>query len=260
MLVENERSLRNFLYMIAEQEEDSRYTMDSIPDSIIVLNYEGRILKANASFEKGFQLSAKKIENGINISQYFAHLENGFFRRVIDQVETQIKKPTGLLVPVIITSRPLHKERRYLLVIRNITEKLTMIEQIEKQQNKMQHMTEQLQFDTQLQDIEFRMRLLKFCQKEHNEETLEFIQDVMAYKSKGVTERLKLQNIIFNTYIAEGSPKQLNITGDLVQEITLRLQKSLGDAILFDKVVEKIKLLMISDILPRFYEELKNCY
>jgi hypothetical protein len=255
MLEENEKNLTDFLDRIAQQEEDSRNTMDCIPDHIVVLDHEGRILKTNASFERGFQTTTKKLEQGLFIGQYLVNLEKGFFTRgVIDQLETEIRKSTGLLVPVTVTCRPMNTDERYLVVIRNIAEKLTLMEQLQKQQNQMQMMTGMMRFDTQLQDVEFRTKLRKYCQNEYNEENMAFVEDVLAYKSKGVTERMGMQDEIYNTYIRVNAPKQINIDELLVQETLLRLQKSLGEANVFDPVLEKIKTMMLLDIVPRFYQ------
>jgi CHASE1-domain containing sensor protein len=254
ILEENKKNLTEFLDRIAEQEEDSRNTMDCIPDHIVVLDDSGKIIKMNASFERAFNVTSIKFQQGITIDQYLTQLDHLFFTRgLIDQIETTIKKQTGLLVPVTVTVRPMGRYR-FLVVIRNMAEKLTLIEQLQKQESEMKIMSGMMKFDQQIQDEEFRKRLLKYCQQEYNAENAEFIETIIQYKNSSVTQRMDLQEVIFNQYIAIGSPKQLNIEQELVTETAVKLSKSLGEANVFDSVLEKVKIMLCTDILPRFYQ------
>ncbi len=56
------------LSRLAKQEAKSRATVDAIPDFVIILNWTGRIVHTNRTFDKLFGYSHKQLEEGLHIT------------------------------------------------------------------------------------------------------------------------------------------------------------------------------------------------
>jgi PAS domain S-box-containing protein len=251
LMHESQEKLSGYLEKIANQEQTLRSTIDAIPEWILVVDNYGKILSTNQSFDKKFGMSKKKLEEGVNVNDLFSKIEDGFYRHgEIDTMETQILDRYKSEVKVAVTTRPINNS--YLLVIRNLTEQSTLLEQLKQQNEKMKQMDSMFELDQNLEDEKYKARLYQFCQMEKNSENLEFLDAVKNYKRMNVKDRIEKQQVIFDTFIKLGSEKQLNISRELSEEMRHNLEGSIGASTIFDGIVRHVKTILVLDVLPRF--------
>jgi CHASE1-domain containing sensor protein len=255
-------TLRQYLDQISSQEQQMRSTLDAIPDLIIVIDSQGKILQTNASFDRIFtNMTENKLREGVYVTSLLCELPPKFFIGIVEQMETVLKKPAGT-IPVAVTVRPLIGAKKsqteledvqtYLVVIRNMMDRVTLMEQLAKQQDEMKKMSDMMWFDAKMEDIEFRRELHEYCREELNEENMLFLDEVAQYKKQTIEDRIATQKVIFDTYIKIGAPRQLNIDRNLSMEMAIKLEKSYGNVNIFDKVVSQVKSILILDVIPRF--------
>lgn len=201
-------TLRECLEQISDQEQNMRSMLDAVPDHILVIDSDGRILEFNASFDKAFNMTLRKLREGMYLSSLLIDLSPNFFHDcIIEQMETSMKRTTGGKMPVAVTIRPLFGTRRdqgdhelkgaknYLVVIRNLTDRDTLMNQLTKQQEdaKNQHLNDIVWLDSMMEDSEFRNALHSYCEKELNAENVLFLEAVRAYKRQSIEERISKQ-------------------------------------------------------------------
>jgi PAS domain-containing protein len=249
MLQESEIKLTKYLDLIANKERESRLILDAIPDYIIIVDGQGQIKLANQTFDKVIKV---KKEQGIMVSTLLPKLAPDFFLEgYTDQLETEFKKLTGSVIPVIVSVRVLDSGS-FMIIVRSVAEKKTLEEQLKRRESQVRRMQEIRAFDDRMMSEEFRTQFKDFCKREKNDENIDFIAAVNEYKSQSAKERIEMQHEILQTFISEGSSRELNIDKELRKEIEKRVGESVGDVSVFDKVVETIKTTIILDILPRY--------
>jgi CHASE1-domain containing sensor protein len=92
-LKEKQTGLNDLLRRITVQEQRARATIDAIPDIVILLDYSGRIVHSNSTFDELFGFDETTLQKGVFIGTAFPDTEFGFFRNIDgDDVVTTMAK------------------------------------------------------------------------------------------------------------------------------------------------------------------------
>jgi PAS domain S-box-containing protein len=78
-LTETYQKTQSLLTRLANQESKTRAAFNSIPQFIIVLNSNGKILQTNKVFDRLFGFSEETLQKGMYINTIFTKLESNFF-------------------------------------------------------------------------------------------------------------------------------------------------------------------------------------
>ena len=140
--------LKQTIYRLSSSEAQLRSTMDSAVDRIILINSNGRIVEANTSAEKMFEMSHAKLLNRdisklicvddktsfIDLLQNTVREKNlGFLG--VGKVSLCDEKASGAKVPLEITiGRHTEGGEGFVLIVRDITERYEMEEQLRHMQ------------------------------------------------------------------------------------------------------------------------------
>jgi CHASE1-domain containing sensor protein len=264
-LEESKIKLSSYLERIAEQEEKTRATVDAIPEWVLVVDADGKITSVNLSFEKRFKITKKKLDDGLYLCTMLQELDKFFFTKGnVYHLKTNMVVFTRKIFPVTVTARPIMRNhtvvlsqnnhelpevQSYVIVIKTIDEDMMHPEYL-YQRTKIRGKTSS--FDEHMKDENFKTQLWNHCEEQKTVENLEFLELVQNYKKMSVEERIEAQLVIFNTYIAHDSSRQLNLIGDIIEETRLKVENGLGDISTFDEVVLYVKDMLILDVLPRF--------
>jgi PAS domain-containing protein len=268
LLQENESRLKQLLNKIAVQERKMRSTVDAIPEFMIVITKEGQIVRTNASFDQKFRFSDTEIEKGVNLSTVFPNLDQKFWTTMkpSDVVDTEAKARFGTLIPVQVSVRSLTAEtgvldnneddgESFIILAKNMTDKDLLMDDVRKHETEVMNMIEYVRFDAQFLVESFRRQLLQFCRNEKSDENILFLEALLQYKKKNVSDRVEMQRVIYEKYIKASAPKQLNINQELAATVGMKLIKSVGDIDLFKDVEQAVKVLVVTDAYPRFLKE-----
>lgn len=90
----------------------------------------------------------------------------------------------------------------------------------------------------------------QFLAREFSDENLDFWHHCEKYKKEKPSKRLKLAKKIFETYVKDNAPREINIDSHTKREIKENLQSL--DASMFDTAQTLIFTLMERDSFPRF--------
>lgn len=104
-------------------------------------------------------------------------------------------------------------------------------------------------------NLEKRKLFKEFCANEHNDENIQFLEDVLFYKSLGfIQERVNMQQEIFENYLKANAPKQLNISKKQLETHSFKISRGLGEFELFDELEKVVIQNIIHDSFKRFMD------
>ena len=106
-----------------------------------------------------------------------------------------------------------------------------------------------------LADPKLKEALKLHMQEELSIESLNFLEDVNLWKSTYKTKKDGMQRNarrIFDTYIVNRSPQEVNISADCRLRTTQLCERGNVDLTVFDEAQKEISTLFEHDILPRF--------
>lgn len=268
----NKKELTDLLNRISNEEIVMRLTMNAIAVSIISVDLQGNIIRSNDSFYKLLGCTEKDIENGINVATFFHELDPTFFiqSKFIDLVDTKIKTRIGRILDVKVSSNPLIPSRNsnirdqllnteissnaeYVIVIHDVSQRVELVQEVKCDEEQVDRFRLE-EFEHQFENDVFKRDLLEFCKHEKNDEMVTFLILVQKYRQQKVEKRMELQREIFDKYIRVGAKYQLNISADLSQDIESKINKGLVHIDTYKKIEEFVKIMIITDVLPRFHK------
>jgi PAS domain-containing protein len=282
ILKSNQIALRTLLDRIAVQEQKTRSVINSLPDFVCVISSTGKILQTNTAFDNEFPFTQQEMEKGVYTYQVFTELANDFFRisnehqefntiatrRFGDNIEVSVRvralKDTSDQSSSSITKEekntklsssaiPLPDlDEAYVIIAKNISHRYVTPEI--PNEDKIQRN----EFERKYRDQKFREEIRKFCEKNKNAENIHFLNQLKEYKKASFGDRVELKQQIFNNFIREGAPMQLNLANEVVVEETIKINKSMGDIDIFKHVEDCVIKILARDIYPRFVQEQKQ--
>lgn len=217
---------------IANLEEVYRCTLDRIPYPIVIVDKEGKISYMNMSMEL---ISGYSLSTNVHTILPDIPLDTG------DVCMGTIKPRIGIRIPISYTCIKVDRQELYMIIVH---------------EHKYSHIGDVQLSEFEIRwrdDEEFRDQMVQFCHKDRNSENIEFLIDIDQYrKCTSFDQRVDLQDKILSTYFSINCVKQLNLPGDLVQDIHDRSATSIGDVHLFDQAESVVKFTFITDIYPRY--------
>jgi hypothetical protein len=162
------------------------------------------------------------------------------------------------MIPVQVTVAPItsdESESEHLVLIKNMSDREKLVQELKRQEESAQAMMKFVTLDAQMRVESFRKQLIDYCRKEHNAESVYFLQDMLYYRNSDIDTRVKMQYEIFEKYIRNGAPMQLNITTELVKQVQAKLDNAIGNIDLFAPIEAAVKSLFMIDIYPRFIKQ-----
>jgi len=109
-----------------------------------------------------------------------------------------------------------------------------------------------------LKDKELRAEFKIFVINEYSVENLLFVENVEVYQSSDVERRRELSGKIISTFLNDNSLMEVNINKELKSRVIDILSKQGPIPELFDGVVNKLKMTVLSDSAIRFMQSRKN--
>ncbi|KAG2392430.1 hypothetical protein C9374_012682 [Naegleria lovaniensis] len=104
-------------------------------------------------------------------------------------------------------------------------------------------------------NLEKRKLFKEFCASEHNDENINFLEDVLFYRSLGfIQERVNMQQEMYEKYLKPNSPKQLNISKKQLETHSFKISRGLGEFELFDDLEKVVIQNIIHDSFKRFMD------
>jgi PAS domain S-box-containing protein len=260
LVEENQNSLKRLLLRVESEEKKTRSTVNAIPDAIMVLNTMGSILRTNTSFDRIFGVEGKRNSKNGDITDILPDMDPMFFKtaNIIDAIDTSARSALGIMIPVQVTVAPItsdESESEHLVLIKNMSDREKLVQELKRQEESAQAMMKFVTLDAQMRVESFRKQLIDYCRKEHNAESVYFLQDMLYYRNSDIDTRVKMQYEIFEKYIRNGAPMQLNITTELVKQVQAKLDNAIGNIDLFAPIEAAVKSLFMIDIYPRFIKQ-----
>ena len=265
--------LIRLLDKVAVEEQKSRSIMNAMTDFILTVSSEtGVILSANQSFYSKLGYSAKNVENNMNISALFRDLSGEtLMDNLAGLADTNSTLDTSVytsfaVLPVEIschTVRLFMDDDRvvncYVVVVRNMKEQHELIQTLNKRQEQLLQLADQVKFDQMMRNHETRDEFHKFCKSEASEENFLFLQGIEHYKSlKSVHERAIFQHEIVEQFLKPTGVSPLNLAGNLLNAELAVIEKSCGDLTVFDKLETAVRIMVISDTFVRFSHSIED--
>lgn len=243
------------LNRIANKSSIIKGTLNSLKDALIIVDEKGRIYEHNERFETMFSYNKTDIDSGLHTREFLTDIDNTFFVHNCDNaIETNARSHMGRSFPVTVywslVGTGDMQEKLYNVIItdkNNVREKSRLSKLKTSQRDK--------DLDLCLRDEQSYKKLLEFCIKESNSESILYLYETSIYKQETVENRVRLQYAIYETYIKYGSKHQLNISNDMIRGFEERLTRSDGNLDLFDNITEIVRMMVTSDIYPRFVKQ-----
>ncbi|KAL9641700.1 hypothetical protein ABK040_013204 [Willaertia magna] len=295
-LANSHSQLLFLLDRISLEEKRMKKIVNSIDDCILTINLNDfKIIHCNASFYKIFGFNEMDIYHygNVTIATLLPNLQPYLEKKEPIELSKEIKgyTKTGMEIPVKIsinfTEMFISKDNldfQTMMDIKNVEhlQKISKQEQVcivvVHPQITMGHLNngilsttlnlnnnnnnsdkERLEFQEMFDNHQSRKEFKEFCAKEHNDENICFLEDVLFYKSlENIQERLNMQKEMFDNYIKNDAPKQLNISKIELETFSIKISKGLGDVDIFDDLQGIVIRNVIFDVFKRFKEYLAD--
>jgi PAS domain-containing protein len=240
---------------ISDQDNRARATLDALPDMIAVINTKTQIIVSNTNFQQKMSYNDLDYNKEVLLKQV---LPNISIEEIIDYNTVAVTSFRNE-INVCVTILPFEandvddsNDWSHVVIIRDLSERNTLIERVERQKEKLKRHLKYAKFDAQLDNPKFQESLLDFCRKNFNAESVMFLIDVSQYKTLKTEKRIQKKNEIFDKYIKIDAPQQLNISFEISRQMEKKVAESLGELDLFDEVADLMRNSIITDIFPRF--------
>lgn len=151
----------------------------------------------------------------------------------------------------------------YVVVIRNMSSKLGMLEDIKLKKKKLEEMEKIAAFDGMMRSLFQRIMFQEFCRANMCYDNYLLYEDIEKYRALNKShERLKKQEEIKEKYLAEDSLLRPQLPQDAFDDILFKLTKAYGQADLFDELLSQLKNWFINNVMEAFIkkygDELEN--
>lgn len=257
----NMNNMELMLERISKMNEFRRDIYDSIPEMIIIMDSDGKILDGNKIFFTITRASYDDIRNNCNIHQLFPGEIKEFYKSMSTEFTKSIFKPIiGCSITVnynayktsIDTKRfldPMCLEssdnKVYIMVVQGTKYTSTIEVSYESKFQKLWK-----------EDCIFRDSFLQFCIQRKNDENIRFIIDVENYR---IINSYQLRYIecerISNMYICDNAIRQLNINSSIIANFYYRYKHDIGTISIFDNIYSTIMLNVATDIYTQYIRE-----
>jgi len=276
---------RKLLNHIGKIDEAKKHILNIIPDMIIVVNKDRKVIYTNAVFDSVFGYTTSEMRNGVYIHDIFPTADIDL-QDIINQSnfrESHIKPRLKNEIPVsycylqldideksfthdsmadILDESKDHDtqstDKTYVFVIRDMRSNGALISEIQGNKNTVEILLRNSEFERRWTSDTtgvdgFRRNLLRFCQTDKSDENVLFLQDIDRYKMiPNLDARISEQNRILRRYLSDDSDKQLNLHKESIDDVRESCRVNLGDVHAFDNIVEVVKISMTTDIYPRY--------
>jgi methyl-accepting chemotaxis protein len=195
-----QNQLKAILNQLGHEEEKTRLMLNSIPDSIAIVDPKtGFILEANSAFKKLISDNSREkiiyhILPEMNI--------NEFKQAVGNCTETVAKLDTeNIAVQVTTCSIDFFEEGNTIpyamCVIKDMRERNEVMDKLQNEMKQLSEMEDQFTFEQEFRDPIIREAFSKFCKKDNTYQNVQFLEFVEEYKKLDQTSRIKNQKLAY---------------------------------------------------------------
>jgi PAS domain S-box-containing protein len=257
LLSTNQTALRGLLDRIATQEQKARATINALPDSVCVINHEGKIIQMNQAFDKEFPFSQQELEKGIYTWSIFTELASDFYHEVHEtDITTQAVHRFGGSIEVQLRVRSIENNSNstftslsnglngsqsmvqnpekecYVIIVRNMNKNhahddggANLCNALEKQYRT---------------DVTIRKEIRALCENEKCFENIMFLDSICEYKKASFGPRIEMKQQIFDKFIRYNVSHQLNLSNEMIIEESIKITKSMGDIEVFKHIKDAV--------------------
>ncbi|KAF0979967.1 hypothetical protein FDP41_001120 [Naegleria fowleri] len=281
-LAHSHNQLSLLLDKISLEEQRTRKILNTIDDAVVTITCEGLVIHYNHSFLNMFSLKEIDIRKAerttttintllpkLNTKEIFEkHSEDDSITNfeTIGVSKAQIEFNIRISVnfckmlkseivkgsSVVTTSN--EQERVAVLLIHSNTDRSALLKNLKEKEKQYNLLMEKMEFKEMFDHHERRSEFKDFCAKEHNDESILFLEDVQLYKSlvNNLQQRSELQHEIYNKYLAHSAPKQLNISSEELETYGFKIKNGIGQIDLFDSLEKVVINNIIFDSFKRW--------
>jgi hypothetical protein len=197
--------LKAILNQLGHEEEKTRLMLNSIPDSIAIVDPKtGSILEANSTF-KNLLSDSWKEKIMFNI---LPELDKKEFTQAVGQCsESNAVINPELTIPVQVTTCVIDFFENgisipyVICIIKDMRERNKVLDNLENEKKQLSAMEDQFVFEQEFRDPIIREAFTKFCKKENTIENIYFLEFVEEYKKLDQASRNKNQKLVYGKSI-----------------------------------------------------------
>ena len=274
LLTQDNELMQRLLEKMSLSEQKIRVIMNSIDDFIVTAHANnGKLINFNNAFESRFLTKSRSL-----IGDYLKYGDesgkesetNGDVLKKLEELsetktrwESILVSPLGFDTPVTISVTKVNMSieeegltcQVFVIVARNMIHQ----QELKKAVKQMETFKQNLEFERVLFNPNLREEFRSFCKKECSEENLNFLEDVMFYKSlKKPSDRAKKQEEIIETYLLIHSPTPLNISQQTRDIHVTKIMAGYGQIDLLDGLESVVKSLVCGDTFMRYSIQLEK--
>lgn len=263
-LKNEQEKLQALLHKISIEEQRFRSINNAINDFILLINSNGLIIQSNTSFHDKFQYAHNKTDNVLNITKVFHDVSLQQFIELVkteQEIETVGISAFGEKIHVALRVSSVrlfiddNEMDAFVVVAKNMNENKKLMESLDAQQKKLTLLQNFVAFDQLMSDPDMRAAYKKFCQHEHCEESILFVETVLDYrKTRKAHERVQKQQAIVTTFLTKGAQYELNLSKQVLENELFLIKQGVGQVGLFDKLLDVVKGAMVVDSFQRFFK------
>ncbi|KAG2389398.1 hypothetical protein C9374_013958 [Naegleria lovaniensis] len=280
-LAHSHNQLSLLLDKISLEEQRTRKILNTIDDAVVTITSEGLVIHYNNSFLNMFSLKeidirkAERTTTTINTLLPKMNTKEIFEKHNEDDSITNFEtigvSKAGIEFNIrisvnfckmlksevvkgssIVTSN--EQERVAVLLIHSNADRSVLLKNLKEKEKQYNLLIEKMEFKEMFDNHERRNQFKEFCAKEHNDESILFLEDVQLYKSlvNNLQQRSELQHEIYNKYLSTSAPKQLNISSEELETYGFKVKSGIGQIDLFDGLEKVIINNIIFDSFKRW--------
>jgi hypothetical protein len=196
--------LKAILNQLGHEEEKTRLMLNSIPDSIAIVDPKtGSILEANSTF-KNLLTDTWKEKSMYNI---LPELDKKEFTQAVGQcsesnavISPELKIPVQVTTCVIDFFEDGVSIPYVICIIKDMRERNHVLDKLQNEMKQLSVMEDQFVFEQEFRDPIIREAFTKFCKKENTIENIYFLEFVEEYKKQDQASRNKSQKLVFGKF------------------------------------------------------------
>jgi NO-binding membrane sensor protein with MHYT domain len=273
---------------IVVEEYQTRKVMDLVTDPVCVIDEEGRIMKANSSFDQLCSITPDTVRGSLNTFVKDLDLKGLMAdnQRVIVFRGTISNKISGSIAVTITSCAETTLSTKFCVLVfrKRISRKQVQQKQLElnlpvegiledrldgkncspdtpdviEPRPNSWYNSQVYELKVLLENPDFVEGFKEFTRKEWSEENLEFVLMVKEYRKCSVTiSRTELQDIILNRFVKIGAEKQLNLPKNQLEIEYHDIVNSYSQVDVFDRLEKKV-LEILLDTFIRYKQVLSH--
>ncbi|EFC46855.1 RGS domain-containing protein [Naegleria gruberi] len=290
-LAQSHQQLSVLLDKISLEEQRTRRILNTIDDAVITILTDGSIIHCNNAFYNMFSLTEIDLRRGekdrstiinsilpkLNLKEMFEKALTEGDEASFHDLETVASSKVGIEFNVRVsinfckmlkTEANKHQSEDksteeisdYILVcvllIHNHTDKTSLLKHLKEKETQYNKLVEKIEFKEMFDNHTKRNEFKEFCIKEHNEESILFLEDVQFYKMlNNLQQRSELQKEMYQKYLAPNAPKLLNISSTELDSYRYKINSGIGQQELFSGLEDIVVNNIIFDSFKRWTTE-----